>query len=159
MRTSVRDRVSRILTTSHTLHFLPTSATKLLSERVDEKPSLTLPTRLTTSRFWNPTSIVVSLSSVSFVTVAEAPPAVEPVEPIAPSTSFRSPLRCFTVASRLELDRGVQLMSNFSSFSSTPFSRTRYFCGFLMRVKEISRDLRLRQRSRNGAIDVSESWS
>jgi hypothetical protein len=146
-------------TTLRTLHFLPTSAIKFLSERVDEKPSLTFPTRLTVSRFWNPMNIAVSLSSTSFVTVAEVQPAPEPVEPIAPSKTFRSPLRCFTVASRLELDSGVQLMSNFSRFLPTSSSRTRYLCGFFMNVKETLRDLRLRQRSRNDATDVSKSWS
>ena len=88
-------------------------------------------------------NILVSLSSVSFVTVAEVHPAVEPVEPIAPSTTFRNPVRCFTVASRLELESGVQLMSSFSKFLPTFPSRTRYLCGFLMNVKEASRDLRL----------------
>jgi len=117
------------------------------------------PTRLTVSRCWNPMNIAVSLSSVSFVMVAEAQAAAEPDEPIAPSTAFRSPLRCLTVASRLELVSGVQLMSSFSRFPPTFSSRTRYLCGFLISVKETSRDLKLRQRSRNGATDASESWS
>ena len=142
-----------------TLHLLPTSAMKFLRERVDEKPSLTFPTRLTVSRCSNPMNIAVSLSSVSFVIVAEVQPAAEPVEPIAPRTTFRSPVRCFTVASRLALVIGVQLMSSFSSFAPWFFSRTRYLYGFFMRVKETSRDLRPRQRSRNGATDASKSWS
>lgn len=116
---------------------------KFLNERVDERPSLTFPTRLTVSRCWNPMNIVVSLSRVSFVTVAEVHPDVKPVEPIAPNTIFRRPLRCFTVASRLELDSGVQLMSSFSRFLPTFPSRTMYLCGCFMRVKEASRDLRL----------------
>ena len=143
----------------HTLHPLPTSAMKLLSERVEERPSFTFPTRLTVSRCWNPRNILVSVSSVSFVMVTEAEAAAEPDEPTAPSTTFRRPLRCLTVASRLELVKGVQLMSSFSRFSPTPRSRNRYLCGCFMNVKEPSRDLRLRQRSRNGAIDTSESWS
>lgn len=142
-----------------TLHLLPTSAIKFLIERVDEKPSLTFPTRLTVSRCWNPMNAVVSLSSVSFVTVAEVKPAEEPVEPIAPSTTFRSPLRCLTVARRLELVSEVQLMSNFSKSFPTFSSRIKYLCGFFMSVKETSRDLRLRQRSNNGAMEPSESWS
>ena len=104
-------------------------------------------------------NIVVSLSSVSFVMVTEAEAAVEPDEPTAPSTTFRRPPRCLTVASRLELAKGVQLMSNFSRFSPAPCSRSRYLCGFFMSVKETLRDLRLRQRSRNEAMDASESWS
>ena len=143
----------------HTLHLFPTSAMKFLSDRVDEKPSFTFPTRLTVLRCWNPMNIVVSLSSVSFVMVAEAEAAAEPVEPIAPSTAFRSPLRCLTVTSRLELVSGVQLMSSFSRFAPMFSSRTRYLCGFFMRVKDTSRALRSRQRSRNWAMDASESWS
>ena len=104
-------------------------------------------------------NIVVSLSNVSFVMVTEAEAAVEPEEPIAPSTTFRRPLRCLIVASKLELVRGVQLMSSFSRLPPTPCSRTRYLCGFFMSVKEASRDLKLRHRSRNGATDASESWS
>lgn len=88
-------------------------------------------------------NVVVSLLSVSFVTVAEVQPAAEPVEPIPPSTTFRSPLRCFVVARRLALDSGVQLMSSFSRFLPAFSSRTRYLCGFFMSVKETSRDLRL----------------
>lgn len=132
---------------------------KFLSERVDEKPSFTFPTRLTVSRFWKFVNIKVSLSNVSFVMVAEAEAAAEPVEPIAPSTTFRSPLRLLTVASRLELVSGVQLMSSFSRFSPTFSSRSKYLCGFFMSVKDMSRDLRLRKRSRKGATDGSESWT
>ena len=146
-------------TVPHTLHLLPTWAIKFLRGRVDEKPSFTFPTRITVSRCWNPTNIVVSLSRVSFVMVTEAEAAAEPDEPIAPSTTFRRLLRCLTVARRLELVSGVQLMSNFSRSSPTPCSRTRYLCGFFMSVKETSRDLKLRQRSRNGATDASESRS
>ena len=142
-----------------TLHLLPTLAIKILSERVDENPSFTFPTRVTVSRCWNPTNIAVSLSSVSFVIVAEAQAAAEPVEPIAPSPTFRSPPRWLTVASKPELVSGVQLMSSFSRFSPAFPSRVRYLCGAFMRVKDTSRDLRLRQRSRNGARDASESWS
>jgi len=91
--------------------------------------------------------------------VTEAEAAAEPDEPTAPSMTFRRPLRCLTVASRLELAKGVQLMSSFSRFSPAPCSRNRYLCGFFMSVKETSRDLRLRQRSRNDAMDASESWS
>lgn len=104
-------------------------------------------------------NIVVSLSSVSFVTVAEVQPTPEPVEPIPPSETFRNPLRCFTVASRLKLDSGVQLKSNFSRSLPTFSSRTRYLYGFFMNVKETSRDLRLRQRPRKEAMDASKSWS
>ena len=143
----------------HTLHLLPTSAIKFRSERVDENPSFTFPTRLTVSRCWNPMNIAVSLSSVSFVIVAEAQAAAEPVEPIAPNMTFRSPLRCLIVASRLELVSGVQLMSSFSRFVPVFSSRARYLCGAFTRVKDTSRDLRLRQRSSNGARDASESWS
>jgi len=142
-----------------TLHFFPTSAIKFLSEQVDEQPSFTFPTRLTVSRCWNPMNVAVSLSSVSSVMVAEAQAAAEPDEPIAPNMAFRRPLRCLTVASRLELVSGVQLIFSFSRFPPTFSSRTRYLCGFFMSVKETSRDFRLRQRSRNGAIDESESWS
>ena len=140
-----------------TLHLLPTSAIKFLSGRVDENPSFTFPTRLTVSRCLNPMNIVVSPSSVAFVIIVEAEAAAEPVEPIAPSMTFRSPLRCLTVASRLELVSGVQLMSSFSRFVPTFSSRTRYLCGAFMRVKDALRDLRLRQRSRNSARDASES--
>ena len=143
----------------HTLHLLPTSAIKFLSERVEEKPSFTFPTRFTVSRCWNPTNIAVSLFSVSFVMVTEADAAADPDDPTAPNATFRRPLRCVTVASRLELVKGVQLMSSFSRFPPAPCSRVRYLCGFLMSVKETSRDLRLRQRSRNDATDTSESWS
>jgi len=143
----------------HTLHLLPTPVIKFLSERVEERPSFTFPTRLTVSRCLNPMNIVVSLSSVSFVMVTEAEAAAEPDEPTAPSTTFRRPLRCLTVASRLELAKGVQLMSSFSRLSPAPCSRNRYLCGFFTRVKETLRDLRLRQRSRNDAMDTSESWS
>ena len=104
-------------------------------------------------------NVAVSFSNVSFVMVAEAQAAAEPVEPIAPSVTFRSPLRCLIVASKLELVSGVQLMSSFSKFSPTFPSRTKYLCGFFIRVKDTSRDLRLRQRSRNRPINVSESWS
>ena len=126
---------------------------------MDEKPSFTFPTRLTVSRCWNPMNVVVSLYSVSFVMVTEAEAAAEPDEPIAPNRTFRRPLKCLTVASRLELVSCVQLISSFSKFSPTPCSRARYLCGFFISVKETSRDLKLRQRSRNGAKDVSESRS
>lgn len=142
-----------------TLHLLPASAINFLSERVDENPSFTFPTRLTVSRCLNPINVVVSLFSVSFVIVAEAQALAEPVEPIAPSRTFRSPLRCLTVASRLELVSGVQLRSSFSRLAPTFSSRIKYLCGAFTRVKDTLRDLRLRQRSRNGARDVSESWS
>jgi hypothetical protein len=146
-------------TMARTLHLLPTSAIKFLSERVDERPSLTFPTRLTVSRCRNPMNTAVSLSSVSFVIVAEVKPADEPVEPIAPSKTFRSPLRCLTVAKRLELVSGVQLMSNFSRVCPTFSSRTKYLWGFFTSVKETSSDLKLRHRSRSGATELSESGS
>ena len=110
-----------------TLHLLPTSAMKVLSEPVEEEPSLTFATRLTVSRYLNPMDNVVSVSSVSFVIVREVGSSMDPVEPIAPSTTFRSPLRCLIVASRLALDNGVQLTSSFSRlFPASHSPRTRY---------------------------------
>ena len=104
-------------------------------------------------------NVMVSLSSVSFVMVKEAEAAAEPDEPMAPRVTFRSPVKFLTVARRVELVKGVQLKSSFSRFSPTLSSRARYLCGLFVSVKDTSRDLKLRQRSRNGATAASESWS